>query len=401
MKPESLMMSHGYNSDWSEGSVKVPLFQTSTFKFKSAEDGENFFKNAYTGEGKSGLIYSRINNPNMEILENRLSLLDGYENNAVFSSGMGAISTTLMTFLKSGDAIICSMPVYGGTSHFIEHHLKPMGIDVIYIKSSHSKEDIYNLCKLREVLDKVKLIYIETPANPTNDLISLKMINELSYELSTNKCLTVVDNTYLGPIFQRPINFNIDLVIYSATKFLGGHSDLIAGCVSGSNELISKIKGVRTFFGSTLDPHTCWLLLRSLETLKIRMEHQAKSAIVVAEFLKSHDKVTKVHFLEYSTGKQREIFKQQCTSAGSMISFEIGTTKKESFDFLNKLKLITLAVSLGSTESLIQHPYTMTHYSVEERTKGILGITENLVRLSVGVEDAEDLIEDIRKALQD
>lgn len=393
------MMSHGYNSDWSEGSVKVPLFQTSTFKFKSAQSGEDFFKNAYTGEGNSGLIYSRLNNPNLEILERRISLLDGYDQSAVFCSGMGAISSTLMTFLKPGDAIICSMPVYGGTNHFLDHYLKNLGVEVVFFKPCHSKEDIFNLCKLRGLLDKVKMIYIETPANPTNALISLKLIDELSYELSTTKCLTVVDNTYLGPLFQKPKDFNIDLVIYSATKFLGGHSDLIAGCVSGSNELLSQIKGTRTFFGSTADPHTCWLLLRSLETLKIRMEEQARSAKKVAEFLKNHDKIEKVYFLDYLDGKQKEIFDQQCLSAGSMISFDIKSTKEDSFKFLDKLELITLAVSLGSTESLIQHPWSMTHYSMDERTKTILGINPNMVRLSVGLEDPEDLIKDIEKSL--
>ena len=393
------MMSHGYNPDWSEGSVKVPLFQTSTFKFSSAEDGENFFKNAYTGEGKPGLIYSRLNNPNIEILENRISLLDGYEDSGIFCSGMASISSVFVSFLRPGDFLLCSNPVYGGTNHFIQHQLKDMGINVLFFKSSHSKEDIFNLCRLNDALDKVRMIYIETPANPTNDLISLKMIDELSHELSTRKCITVVDNTYLGPIFQRPLDFNMDMVVYSATKFLGGHSDLIAGCVSGRKELMSKVKETRTFYGMTADPHTCWLLLRSLETLKIRMEAQATSAKVVAKFLKDHPKVTKVHFLDYSTGKQKEIFESQCKSAGSMISFEIGTTKEESFKFLNELKLITLAVSLGSTESLIQHPFYMTHYSMDERTKGILGIKENLVRLSVGLEDTEDLINDMNNSL--
>ncbi len=397
IKPESLMMTYGYNPEWSEGSVKPPIFQTSTFVFKSAEEGKSLFSQAYGLENNlsNGLIYSRLNNPNLEILEERVKLWDGGEAAAVFSSGMAAISTTLLAFLKPGDSIITSMPLYGGSDHFIGDYLKSIGVNVVRFKPTHSITDIRTLITIHDIKN-IKIFFIETPANPTNDLIDIEAIASLAKEYDAK---LIVDNTYMGPIWQHPLKFGADLVIYSATKYIGGHSDLISGITIGSSEDIKSVKTLRTFFGSMSDPNTCWLMLRSLETLHIRMARQAESAEKVANYLQSNTNISKVYYLGFLKDNQKIIFDKQCLSAGAMISFDVKGGEKEAFRILNKLKLIKLAVSLGSTESLAQHPYTMTHAAIDERTKGILHITPNMIRLSIGVEDAQDIINDLEQAI--
>jgi methionine-gamma-lyase len=411
MKPESLMMSHGYKPELSQGAVKCPIFLTSTFVFESAEEGKDFFELAY-GHRQSkpneelGLIYSRINNPNLEILEDRLSLWDAAAGSAVFESGMSAISTVLLEFLKPGALLLYSAPVYGGTHHFIHHVLTKFGIDFIEFGVNETKQNIIDKIEASGKSKDLALIYIETPANPTNDLFSiLDMVclgNEYS-EKNKQKVYVAVDNTYLGPLWQKPLSLGADIAVYSATKYLGGHSDLIAGAVMGTSEVIGRVKTLRTFLGNMISPHTAWMLLRSLETLQIRMERQQANAIEVAKFLSSHPKVEKVYFLGEggsSSQQSQEIFKAQCLGPGAMISFDIQGNEQTAFKFLNNLKLFKLAVSLGSTESLAEHPATMTHVDIPPADKIKMNITEKLIRLSIGVEDPKDLISDISQALQ-
>lgn len=406
--PESLMMTHGYKPELSEGSIKPPVFQTSTFVFKTAEEGKAFFELAYGIREKDnneelGLIYSRINNPNLEILENRLCLWDNADQCAVFESGMSAISTVLLEFLKPGDLVLYSRPSYGGTDHFINHFLKEMGVDSIGFYPYQSEDEIIEAIKSSGKAEKLKHIYIETPSNPTNDLIDIKMCRRIADHFSTksDKIHLTVDNTYMGPLWCSPLEHGADLVVYSATKYIGGHSDLIAGAVLGNNELMQRVKVLRTFLGNMASPHTCWLLLRSLETLKIRMEQQARTASIVADFLKSCSQISKVDYLGHlaEETKKAEIFNRQYSSPGAMISLYIKGGEKEAFQFLNNLKLVKLAVSLGSTESLAQHPASMTHIAMCPDLKEKMGITDSLVRLSVGVEHPEDLIADLQKAL--
>ena len=408
LHPESLMMTHGYQPELSEGAVKPPIFQTSTFVFKTAEEGKAFFEVAYglreKGEQEEmGLIYSRINNPNLEIFENRLKLWDKADDCAVFESGMSAISTVLMEFLKPGELLIYSSPTYGGTDHFINDYLKRIGVDSVSINADDSKEAILEKVRATGKSDKVGLIMIETPSNPTNSLIDIAMCKEIADELSseTQQVKLAVDNTFMGPIWCHPIAYGADLVMYSATKYIGGHSDLIAGAVLGNTEDMIRVKTLRTFLGNMASPHTCWLLTRSLETLKVRMEQQAKSAIDVAEFLKSHPKVSDVVYLGNleKGSKAHKIYEKQYSSPGAMISFEVKGGEKQAFKFLNHLDLVKLAVSLGSTESLIQHPASMTHAGIAPDDKIKMGITESLVRISIGVENSEDLIHDIAQAL--
>lgn len=407
MRPESLMMSYGYKPALSEGAIKCPIFQTSTFVFKNAEEGKSFFEVAYglreKGESEElGLIYSRLNNPDLEILENRLTLWDKAEDCAVFESGMSAITTVLLGFLSPGDALLYSKPVYGGTSHFIEEILTRFGIEIIGFDAHQQEEEIMKAINDRGLASKLKMIFVETPANPTNALIDLAMCKRISNALASedNQPLIAVDNTYMGPLWQHPLQHGADFVLYSATKYIGGHSDVIAGACLGSKALIAEVKAMRTFLGNMAGPWTGWLLMRSLETLKARMDLQQQNAIEVAEFLTKHPKVERVYYLGSIEDKnQKRIFEQQCEGTGAMVSFDIKGGEKEAFRFLNNLKLMKLAVSLGSTESLAEHPASMTHAGVpiEDRIKS--NITDALVRLSIGVENIEDLKWDIDQAL--
>jgi methionine-gamma-lyase len=407
MQPESLMMSYGYKPSLSEGAIKCPIFQTSTFVFNSAMEGKRFFELAYGLREKDkgeelGLIYSRLNNPDLEILENRLCLWDGAEDCAVFESGMSAISTALMEFMAPGDLLLYSRPVYGGTDHFINHFLKKLNIESIGFYATDTKEEIIERVKQSGRADRLTMIHIETPANPTNALIDIELCAEVkNYFTTPEKPIVLsVDNTYMGPIWQHPLKHGADLVLYSATKYIGGHSDVIAGACLGSKELMGRVKGLRTFLGNMAGPWTGWLLMRSLETLKVRMDEQARNAKEVADFLLAHPKVEKVYYLGFlESEKDKELLARQFTSNGAMISFDIVGGEKEAFQFLDSLKLIKLAVSLGGTESLAEHPQTMTHADVPMEDKRIMHITEKLIRLSVGVENYNDLITDITQAL--
>ena len=409
LKPESLMMSYGYRPDWSEGAVKAPIFATSTFVFKSAEHGKAFFEQAYGLRDKEpgeemGLIYSRLNNPSLEILEDRLTLWDGAESAAVFGSGMAAISTAALTFLRPGDLLVFSEPSYGGTEYLFHNILPQFGIRVKCFRSSEGETGLRRALEDGAGEGHPRMIFVETPSNPTNDLVDIEACARMAREYSTEdrKVVLAVDNTFLGPVFQHPLKHGADLVVYSLTKYVGGHSDLIAGAVLGSTADIDLVKGTRTFFGSIADPFTGFLLMRSLETLKIRMIQEMENARKLAGFLRDHPKVERVSYLGHlEEGDEGfDIFQRQCTGAGSMIAFCLHGGEAEAFRFLNSLKLIKLAVSLGGTESLAEHPGTMTHADISKEEQPRIGITPAMVRISVGVEDPDDLVADVRQALE-
>ncbi len=408
-KPESLMMSYGYKPEWSEGAIKCPIFQTSTFVFRSAEEGKAYFELAYglrePNEGEApGLIYSRLNNPDLEILENRLCLWDGAEECAVFESGMSAISTAMLAYLQPGDVLLYSSPVYGGTAHFITEVLTRFGIRIQAFRPGESTADILERARTEGWGDKLAMVHLETPANPTNALVDIAAMRRLADQLGEpgRRVRISVDNTYMGPLWQHPLKHGADLVLYSATKYIGGHSDVIAGACLGSREAMQPIKALRTFLGNMAGPWTGWLLMRSLETLKVRMEQQCRNAQEVATFLTGHPAVEEVSYLGLLTpedGLQYRIYKAQCAAPGAMLSLRVRGGEQEAFAFLNALKLVKLAVSLGSTESLAQHPASMTHIGVPQEERLRIGITDNLVRLSVGVEHVKDLIWDLEQAL--
>jgi methionine-gamma-lyase len=410
LHPESLMMSYGYRPEWSEGAVKPPIFQTSTFVFNTAEEGKAFFELAYglrekQGDETLGLIYSRLNNPGLEILEDRLTIYDKAEAAAAFESGMAAITTTVFTFLRPGQVVAFSEPIYGGTEYLFHEILPAFGIETVPFPAWDGRTGLEAaLDGGEDRRDRLAMIYIETPANPTNRLVDIEMCAEIAKDCSADdrRVLVAVDNTFLGPLWQHPLEHGADLVLYSLTKFVGGHSDLIAGACLGSEEMIARIKATRTFFGSMAGPWTGWLLLRSLETLKLRMTSQMKNARYVADFLADHPKVEAVHYLGHmdESHEDYETYRKQCVGPGSMISFDVHGGEEEAFRVLNRLELVKLAVSLGGTESLAEHPGTMTHSDIPPEERERLGIGTSMIRLSVGLEHPEDLIADLRQALE-
>jgi methionine-gamma-lyase len=408
LHPESLMMSYGYEPGWSEGAIKSPIFQTSTFVFKSAEEGKAFFELAYGLREKGpteklGLIYSRLNNPDLEILEDRLTLWDDAEDAAVFTSGMSAIATLIFEFLEPGDWLLHSEPLYGGTEHLFKHILPRYGIRTASFVAGSPKETIEKSLDAVDFGGRLGLIFVETPANPTNRLVDIAHCAALAKRYSTKerRAVVAIDNTFLGPVWQHPIRHGADLVVYSATKYIGGHSDLIAGVCLGSMEHMKRVKGMRTFLGNAAGPWTGWLLLRSLETLKLRMTSQMKNARYVADFLVDHPKVDRVYYLGHMKEEdpQFDLYRKQCAAPGAMIAFDVVGTETEAFRFLNALELVRLAVSLGGTESLAEHPFTMTHADVEPELKIKAGVSERMIRMSIGVEHPEDLVADVKQAL--
>ncbi|MDE2295923.1 MAG: cystathionine gamma-synthase family protein [Gammaproteobacteria bacterium] len=415
LKPETQMMGFGYDPRLSEGALKPPIFLTSTFVFRSAQDGKDFFD--YTSgrkplpEGQtSGLVYSRFNNPNLEVLEDRLALCEDAEFAAVFSSGMAAISTTLWSYVRPGDVVLMSQPLYGGTETLIEKTLPLFGVESVGFTDGLDRASIaaaadQALERARRNGGRVSLAIAETPANPTNALVDLAVFREVLESLGSRqgggRPLLAVDNTFLGPLFQHPLAHGADLVMYSLTKYVGGHSDLVAGGVVGSRAAVEPVKRLRGALGTQLDPNSAWMITRSMETLSLRMERAAQNAARVAEYLRAHPKVAAVNYLGFlAPGSAGEaLFHRQCRSAGSTFGFSIRGGEPEAFRLLDALQVIKLAVSLGGTETLMSHPASTTHSGVPKATRDRLGVDDALIRISVGIEDPDDLIADLGQAL--
>jgi len=408
--PETLALGYGYDPSRSEGSVKPPVFLTSTFQFDSAQAGKGFFELAYglreKNEGEEpGLIYSRINNPNLQIFEERIAAWDVTDKGLVFSSGMAAIATTALALLRPGDHILASAPVYGGTHYLFENILPQFGITVSQIACGDDTPALMRAEAERIGPEKIRLLYLETPANPSNSMVDIEAIAALAKELSEGReraVISAVDNTFLGPVFQRPATLGIDLVIYSATKFIGGHSDLIAGVVTGSAGLMGEIGVFRTIMGTMANPFTGWLLLRSLETLSIRMRRQARSAQSLARLLADHPRVRNVRYpgLLERNCEQYRIYQNQCSGPGSLITFDIDGGEAEAFKVLDRFEVYRLAVSLGGTESLVEHPQSMTHSDVPPEQLAAFGVNASTIRMSVGLEHTSDLKRDLLHALE-
>ena len=409
LAPETLMLGYGFDPQLSEGAVKPPIFLTSTFVFRTAEEGRDFFdyvsgrRQPADGIG-AGLVYSRFNHPNSEIVEDRLAIYELTEACILFSSGMSAIATTILALARPGDVILHSQPLYGGTETFIGRTLAAFGIAAAGFIDATSETVVR--AAMGEALSKgrVSVIMIETPANPTNALVDIALMATIADEIGArqgHRPLIVCDNTLLGPVFQHPLEHGADVSIYSLTKYVGGHSDLIAGAALGARATIAPIRALRGSIGTQLDPHTCWMLGRSLETLGLRMHRANENARAVAEFLRDHAKVSKVHYLPFlAEGSQaQKVYARQCTGAGSTFSFDIKGGQREAFAFLNALQIFKLAVSLGGTESLASHPAAMTHSGIPADVRARLGVLETTIRLSVGIEHPDDLIADVSQAL--
>jgi methionine-gamma-lyase len=409
LRPETLMLSYGYDPMLSEGAVKPPVFLTSTFVFGSAEEGRDFFdytagrKKPPEGTG-AGLVYSRFNHPNSEIVEDRLAVYEGAESCVLFSSGMSAISTTILAFARPGDVILHSQPLYGGTETLLARTMADFNIAAVGFVDGVSEPVIRAAVQEARGKGRISVIMIETPANPTNTLVDIKLLRRIADEIGTAqgyRPVLVCDNTLLGPVFQRPLDHGADVSVYSLTKYVGGHSDLIAGAALGSKATIAPIKALRGSVGTNLDPHSCWMLGRSLETLGLRMERSNTNALLVAEYLRDHPKVDKVHHLAFleKGSEAQSVFARQCTGPGSTFSFDIKGGEKQAFAFLNALQIFKLAVSLGGTESLASHPAAMTHSGVPVEVRDRIGVLDTTIRLSVGIEHPDDLIADLTQAL--
>jgi methionine-gamma-lyase len=409
LKPETLMLGYGYDPALSEGAVKPPVFLTSTFVFRSAEEGRDFFDyvsgRKQPPEGSAaGLVYSRFNHPNSEIVEDRLAVYEGAESCVLFGSGMSAITTTILAFARPGDVILHSQPLYGGTETLLSRTMAGLGIGAVGFVDGVAEPAIRAAAQEARGKGRVSLILIETPANPTNTLVDIRLLRQIADEIGTAQGfqpILVCDNTLLGPVFQHPLAHGADVSVYSLTKYVGGHSDLIAGATLGSKATIGPIKALRGSVGTQLDPFSCWMLGRSLETLGLRMDRSNANARLVAEFLRDHHKVDKVHYLAFleDSSTAQAVYARQCTGAGSTFSFDIKGGEKEAFAFLNALEIFKLAVSLGGTESLASHPAAMTHSGVPAAVRARIGVLDTTIRLSVGIEHPDDLIADLAQAL--
>lgn len=409
LHPETQMLNYGYDPSLSEGAVKPPVFLTSTFVFNSAEEGRDFFdyvsgrREPPAGEG-NGLVYSRFNHPNSEIVEDRLAIYERTDSAALFSSGMSAISTTLLTFVKPGDTILHSQPLYGGTETLLSKTFRNLGVATLGFADGVDEEVVQAAAAEAMKLGRVSVILIESPANPTNSLVDIALIGRVADQIERqqqHRPIIACDNTLLGPVFSRPTEHGADISLYSLTKYVGGHSDLIAGAAMGSKALIRQVKALRSAIGTQLDPHSSWMIGRSLETLALRMERANDNAAAVAAFLQSHPQVEKVHYLPYldPASAAGKVFTTQCSGAGSTFSFDIRGGEAAAFRFLNTLQLFKLAVSLGGTESLASHPASTTHSGVPLEVRNRFGITSSTIRLSIGIENKDDLIEDVRLSL--
>jgi len=409
LAPETLMMGFGYDPMLSEGSLKPPQFQTSTFVFRSAEDGKRFFatmqgRRKLGPDEEPGLVYSRFNNPNLEVLEDRLALWDEAEASLAFASGMAAISTCLWAWLRPGDVVLQSQPIYGGTETLIDSILPEFGVRQAGFEVEGGVAAMRAAADRARGLGRVAAIYLETPANPTNGLVDIAEARRISESLAGSdgrRPPVIVDNTMLGPIYCTPLAQGADLVVTSLTKYVGGHSDLIAGGASGARAMLAPVRRMRSTLGTMCDPHTAWLLLRSLETMKLRMTAAAAGAKRVAEFLRSHPKVANVWFLDFlpADHPDRPLHERQNKSAGSTFSFEVKGGEPAAFALLDRLEVIKLAVSLGGTETLVSHPASTTHSAMPPEQLNRFSITPALIRISIGIEDPEDLVADLSQAL--
>lgn len=407
LKPATLMMGHGYDPVLSEGSLKAPIFLTSTFAFESAAAGKRHFE-GITGlreGGAEGLVYSRFNGPNQEILEGRLAVWDGAEDALTFSSGMTAICILMMAYVSQNDVIVHSGPLYAASEGFVAKTLSRFGVAYVDFPAGATREELDAVlaaakAKAEAQGGKVAMIYLESPANPTNALVDVEAVRD-ARDATVPGTPVAIDNTFLGPLWSRPLEHGADIVAYSLTKYVGGHSDLVAGSIAGAKQWIAPVRALRNTMGGIVDPNTAWMLLRSLETVELRMQRAGENAARVCDFLRSHPKVEGLGYLGLiADSRQQDIYDRHCLGAGSTFSVFIKGGEAECFRFLDSLTIAKLAVSLGGTETLASHPASMTHLSVPQARKDLLGITDNLVRISVGIEDADDLIADFAQALE-
>ena len=405
LRPETLAVRAGYDPRDGANSAKPPIYMTSTFAYASAQQAKDIHEAYFDGTGpevgKSGHIYSRLGHPNLDMVEERLAALDGAEAAAVFNSGMATNTAIALAHVRPGDSVVHSRPLYGGTDGLYNNLMPDFGVHSFDFTDGCDEGNIMAAVNAARAAGPLKLILIETPANPTAALVDIAMVVRIAAAIEPRP-LVVIDNTLLGPMMQRPIEMGVDLCMTALTKYCGGHSDLLAGGVSGRKDLIDPLRLLRTTLGSHLDPYTSWLMLRSMESVHLRVERAMDNAKKVAEFLRDHAKVASITYLGFLPDgtPERAVYDRQCKGAGSTFSFRVKGGEAEAFRFLDRLALLRFAVSLGGSETLITHPATTTHYAVPKPQRDVVGIDGATLRLSVGIEHVDDLIADIAQALE-
>ncbi len=407
---ETLTVTAGYDAAQHHGSIKPPLFASSTFAYRSAQHAKDvhqaYFRATPPEAGaEPGYIYARLDHPNMAMLQARLAVLDGAEDSAVFNCGMAAINAIAQAFLRPGDTVLHTRPLYGGTDGLLYSHLAAFGVTPVGIADALDADSIRAAAHEAASRGRIGLVMVETPANPTSGIADIALIAEVASEIGraqATRPLVVVDNTFLGPFQQNPLAQGADLCVTSLTKYAGGHSDLLAGGISGAAAPIHTLKQLRTLLGSQLDGHSCWMVLRSLETMHLRTERAGRNALAVADFLRGHPAVASVNYVGFQAPGSRAhaVFARQCGGAGSTFTFRIHGGEPAAFRMLDRLRVIQMAVSLGGTETLICHSATTTHANVPAARRLDVGIDDSSLRISVGVEHQDDLIEDLRQALE-
>lgn len=408
---ETLAVAAGYDAAAHHGAVKPPLFSTSTFSYRNAQHAKDVHAAYFRPtppehtDADPSYIYSRLDHPNMVMLQARWAALDGAEDAAIFNCGMAAINAIAQAFLRPGGCVLHTTPIYGGTDGLLYTHLTQFGITPIAIPDALDSASIRAAADTALAHGRIDLIMAETPANPTSGIADIALLAAESARIGAHqgsRPLVAVDNTFLGPFQQNPLAHGADLCMTSLTKYAGGHSDLLAGAVSGAAGPIHTLKQLRTLLGSPLDGHTSWLVLRSLETMHLRTERAGRNALAIAEFLRGHKAISAVNYVGFHPpgSPAHAVFMRQCRGAGSTFTFKIRGGEPAAFRMLDRLRVIRMAVSLGGTETLICHSATTTHFNVPEARRRDVGIDEDSVRISVGVEHEDDLIEDLRQALE-
>ncbi len=409
LRPETLAVAFGYDPEMGMGAVKPPIFMTSTFVYPSAQHAKHVHEAFFDGTGplvgQSNHIYSRLGHPGLDILERRLAAIDGAETAVAFCSGMAAHSSVALAYVRPGDSVLHGRPIYGGVDMLYGAVMPQFGSHVASYVDGTDEVHVRTAAEAAMAKGPLAVIIAETPANPTAAIVDLAMMVRLADEIATRqgrRPLVVVDNTLLGPFAQRPIELGVDLCLTSLTKYCAGHSDLLAGGISGSEAAIAPIRALRTTWGNHLDPYTAWLVTRSLESVHVRTERAMANARTVAEYLRDHPKVAGVTYLGFLAegSRQRAVYDRQCTAAGSTFAVHLKGGEAEAFRMLDRLQLMKLAVSLGGSETLICHPASTTHYAVAPDDRRAGGITDGTIRLSVGLEHIDDLIADLAQALE-
>ncbi len=380
------MLVHGdHTLDAQTGSVAPPIYMTSTFAFRNAQEGADLFAGK-----KEGYIYTRLSNPTIDMINNRIAQMEGAEKGLSFASGMAAISTTILTICNAGDEFISHQAVYGGTFALFTHILPRVNVKCITVDATNPENVI------KAITPKTKAIYIETPSNPTMAVIDIKVMSDIAKK---HNLKLIVDNTFMTPYLQQPIEFGADISLHSASKYLGGHGDIIGGMIAGDSELIGEIHHTLLDMGSCISPFNAWIIYRGMKTLHIRMERHSYNALKIAEFLEKHPAVERVCYPGLPSHPQYEIAKKQQKSGGGMVTFEVKGGKEAGRIVMDSVHICVLAVSLGDIDTLIQHPASMTHSTYSDEELAEVGITPGMVRVSAGIEHYEDIIDDLDRAL--